>query len=422
LNHEDAFNPETESPPRKTSPPEENRRPLTLLFLAVFGAFIGQFILFPALPPLARELGLSEFQAGLLITASAFMLFLLSPVWGRVSDGWGRKPVLVLGMFGGALSFYIFALVAQFGLAGALSVPLLFALMLVVRGFVYGSFIAAVPVSAQAYVVDATSGEKERTGGISALGAAQGMPVVVGPALGGLLAGLGILVPLYFAPTLVLVIAVLVLWLLPAPPLQQEQESPPRPSPLDRRIWPFLVVGQVLFFSLGAALVTVGFLYQDRLALSTQQTAQLSGVALFVTGLVLVLTQAVLIPRLGWPPLRLMRSGVPVAALGFLILVFGGSFPTLTLGLALTGLGLGLATPGYISAPTLLFEKSQQGGVAGLVSANNALAFVLGPTVGTALYGLSPAYPYTFSVALCALLFVYVLLHPGVRQVARTEQ
>ncbi len=398
-----------------------DKRSLTLLFLAVFGAFIGQFILFPILPPLAREVGLSEFQTGLLITASALMLFVASPVWGRRSDFWGRKPVLLAGMVGGALSFYAFAVVAQVGLAGTLSVPLLFALMLVTRGFLYGISIAAVPVSAQAYVADATAGERERTSGIAALGAAQSMPVVVGPALGGLLAGVGLLFPLYFAPTVVLVIAALVWLLLPAPRRQSRRESPPRPSPLDGGMWPFLTVGQLMFLSLGAVLLTVGFLYQDRLGLAAQETAQLVGLALFITGVVLVLTQAALIPRLGWPPLRLLRTGIPVAALGFLLLVFAGSFATLTLGLALTGLGLGLAIPGYTAAPTLLFDKSQQGGVAGLITANNALAFMLGPLFGTALYELRPEYPYAFGTALLALLFVFVLLHPGVRQVAAAD-
>jgi MFS family permease len=391
------------------------------LFLAVFGAFVGQFILFPILPPLARELGLSEFQTGLLVTTAALMLFLASPVWGRRSDLWGRKPVLLAGMIGGAISFYVFAFVVQVGLAGALSVPLLFVLMVLTRGLLYGVSIAAVPVSAQAYVADATTGERERTSGIAALGAAQSLPVVVGPALGGLLAGVGLLFPLYFAPTLVLIIAVLVWWLLPAPRRQKERESPPRPSPFDGRMWPFLIVGQLMFLSLGAMLLTVGFLYQDRLGLPAQETAQVVGLALFVTGFVLVFTQAALIPRMGWPPLRLMRAGIPVAATGFLTLVFAGNFPTLTLGLALTGLGLGLAVPGYTAAPTLLFGEGEQGGVAGLISANNALAFVLGPTVGSALYGVHPTYPYLFSTLLCVLLFVFVLLHPSVRQVASSE-
>lgn len=392
-----------------------------LLFLAVFGATMGQTILFPILPPLSREVGISEFQLGVLISVAAATVVLMSPPWGRASDAWNRKPVLLAGMMGSILSLYAFAAVSQFGLAGALSAPVVFALMLATRGVMFGASLAAVPVSAQAYVADITAGDKERTKGIATIGAGQGLALVVGPALGGLLAGIGLLAPLYFAPSLVLVVAVLAWRLLPKPLRQTERRRPPRVSPLDARVWPFLLTGFGLFLSLSVVQVTIGFLYQDRLALSTQQTAQTTGLGLFAAGVGFLVAQAVLVPRLGWPPLRLMRAGIPVAFAGFLILIFADSFALLTLGLATLGLGLGLGVPGYTAAPTLLVESDEQGGVAGLIGANNALTFVFGPLVGTALYGLGPVYPYALSAVLISALFVFVLLHPGVRQVARAE-
>jgi MFS transporter, DHA1 family, tetracycline resistance protein len=392
-------------------------RILALPFLAVLGAFGSQFVVFPVLPPLARELGLSESQLGLVITLAAVAVFVFSPAWGRRSDAWGRKPVLVAGLLGSALALYAFAVVSQLGLSGALSVPALLALMLATRGVLFGVALSAVPVAAQAHVADLTSGERERTRGIAAMGAAQGLALVLGPAVGGLLAGvLGLLGPLYFAPSLVLLTAVLVWLLLPAPQRRRAGEAPPRLSPLDGRAWPFLVVGFGLFLSLSVVQITIGFLFQDRLRLSAEETAQAVGLGLFVAGLVLVLAQAILVPGLGWPPLKLMRSGMPVVAAGLATLALAQSFAPMAAGLALVGMGLGLAIPGYTTAPTLLVRADEQGGVAGLIAATNALTFVFGPLVGTALYELGPSYPYVVGALLISALFVFVLMHPSVRQ------
>jgi MFS transporter, DHA1 family, tetracycline resistance protein len=392
---------------------------LGLLLLAVFGAYLGQFILFPVLPPLGRELGLSEAQVGFLITTAAFMLFVASPIWGRRSDSWGRKPMILLGLVASAVCLLIFAVVAQFGIAGVLSATTLFVAMLVVRGFMYGLSLAAVPAPAQAYVADVTVGESERTKGVAAIGAAQALTLVLGPALGGLLAGISLLAPFYFAPLVALVVAAVVWRFLPEPERREgERSAAVRLSPLDGRLWPFLVTGFGMFLSLGTVLITVGFLYQDRLSLSAEATAQVVGAALFVTGVVLMVTQGLIVPRLGWPVLRLIRTGIPVAAVGFLLLSFASGFLSLTLGMAVLALGLGVAIPGYTAAPTLLVSSGEQGSVAGLMNSANALAFVIGPLLGTSLYQLRPELPFLAGAALIAGIFVFTLLHPGVRQVA----
>jgi DHA1 family tetracycline resistance protein-like MFS transporter len=287
--------------------PNGRKKVLGLLFVAVFSTLMSQFIFLPVLPPLSRELGLSELQAGLLITVAALMVVVASPLWGR-------KAVLLVGVVGVALSFYAFTFVAQLGLAGALSGVALFSLMLVARGVVFGAMMPAVLVSSQAYVADTTTGQKERTEGIAKIQAANGLGLVIGPALGGLLAGISLLAPLYFAPTVILLSALLVWRLLPVPERQSADADAPRLSPLDSRIWPFLLVGFSIFLSLGMANITVGFLFQDRLALSAQETAQAVGMALLATGLAAAVAQLVMVPKLGWGPSALLRAGIPVQA------------------------------------------------------------------------------------------------------------
>jgi MFS transporter, DHA1 family, tetracycline resistance protein len=321
---------------------------------------------------------------------------------------------------GVALSFYAFDLTAQMGLVGVLSGGLLFALMLVARGVLFGAFMPAVLVSSQAYVADATTGEEERTEGIAKIQAANGLGLVVGPALGGLLGGISLLAPLYFAPTLTLLVAFLVWRVLPTPERRAASVSAPRLSPLNARIWPFLLVGFSIFLTLGTANITVGFLFQDRLALSAQETVQAVGFALLATGLAAAAAQLVMVPKLGWGPSVLLRMGLPLQALAFALLAFADSFVLLTLALVMLGLGFGLAVPGYTAAPTLLVGDEEQGGVAGLISATNGLAFVLGPLLGTTLYGLRPEYPYAFGAAVLALVAAFAYAHPRVRQVKKS--
>lgn len=246
MNTERSFDRRAASRPETGSNAGERKRALGLLFAAVFSALMSQFIFLPVLPPLSRELGLSELQAGLVITAAALMFVLASPLWGRVSDVWGRKPVLLVGAAGVALSFYAFDLVAQAGLSGALSGALFF-LMLATRGVLFGAMMPAVLVASQAYVADTTTGQEERTRGIARIQAANGLGLVVGPAFGGLLSGIGLLAPLYFAPTLTLLVALLVWRLLPVAERRAASGASPRLSPVDGRIWPFLLVGFAIF-------------------------------------------------------------------------------------------------------------------------------------------------------------------------------
>jgi DHA1 family tetracycline resistance protein-like MFS transporter len=231
-----------------------------------------------------------------------------------------------------------------------------------------------------------------------------------------LLAGISLLAPLYFAPTVTLVVAVLIWRLLPTPERRATSEFSPRLSPLDKRVWPFLLVGFSIFVSLGVANITVGFLFQDRLALSAQETAQAVGLVLLATGLAAAVAQLGMVPKLGWGPSALLRAGIPAQVLAFTLLGFADSFLLLTLALVILGLGFGLSVPGYTAAPTLLVGNNEQGGVAGLISATNGLAFVLGPLLGTALYGLRPEYPYLFGAAVLALVAVFAYVHPKVRR------
>ena len=144
-------------------------------------------------------------QIGSIISCSSLTLFIVSPFWGRKSDKWGRRRVLLIGLFGYAFGTLFFASVFQAALYGLLLPSMALALLITTR---VGNAIvmAAVSPSANAYMADITTVE-ERVKGMGSLGAATNIGSILGPAIGGLLAGISLLTPLYFSVGITLVVA-----------------------------------------------------------------------------------------------------------------------------------------------------------------------------------------------------------------------
>jgi MFS family permease len=390
------------------------------VYVAVFGGYVGMQVLTPILPPLARELRLTEFQLGVITSASAVTIALVSPVWGQRSDQWGRRPVFVAALAGTTVGLLAFAVVAQLGFHGVLAVPVLFAALLVVRGVLVGGAIAGLPVGAQSYVADVTTDERSRVRGVARVGASVGLALVLGPALGGLLGGVDLLTALYVAPALLAVTTVVVLAALPAEPARTDRARAPRLSPFDPRLWPFLLTGLGIYLSINLLQLSLGFLLQDRGGLTSEQTAGITGLALLLGGIPMLLVQAVVIPKLNWSPVRLLRVGIPITASAFVVIAAGTNIPTMLVGVTLSGLGHSLCVPGYNAAPTLLVARHEQGGVAGLIGTTNAVSLIIGPLVATALYSAWPPLPFVVGAAELLLVTAFVLLHPGVRRTAET--
>lgn len=384
-------------------------KPLALLFVALFNSILGLSVLFPIVGPLGRELGFSEIQVGSFSAAYALMQFAMSTYWGKKSEQIGRKPVLLRGVVGFGVGFLGFAVVAQLAMAHVIAPTLAFALMLLTR-IVGGAFSSATIPTAQAYVADVTP-RGERTSGMALIGAAFGLGVVFGPGIGALLANISLLTPVYFSAGFAFLNALFIVLKLPEPTERRGQAQPEPLRPFDRRISPLLWIGFALSLASVAMEQTVAFYFQDRLGLDGVGTTRHVGGALFLYGLVAVFVQGFLIRRYKFTPRALLLSGLPIALGGFVTFVLALHFPALLVALTLQGLGSGLAVPGVTAALSLAVSDQEQGSVAGLNGSAQGLGRMLGPLVGTGLYGFDPTYPYAFAAILLALVFGYLLLN-----------
>lgn len=395
-----------------TTPAVDHAPQVRVVLISVFLVYLGQMTLNPVIAPLSREVGLAEWQVGLMVSVAAIMVVVSSQFWGRRSLSWGRKPVLAAAMATATAAMALFALLAALGMRALLTGTTLFVLFVLTRGLLFGTAISAIAPTAQAYIADVTDTQEERVRGMAGIGAVQGVAMVAGAVVGGLLAGISLMVSIAAVPVFLLAGVLLVVFVLRRETRTELIPDPPRISPRDPRVWPFLVAGFGMFTALGFIQVITGFLVQDRFRLDSSQTGLVAGGSLLAAGLGMVAAQAVIVPRTGWAPGTLLRVGTVVAACGFGVLLIDGSIPLVLVALTLIGIGLGIATPGYTAGPTLLMSREEQGGLAGLIGANNGLTFVITPTASTALYAVWAPLPVIIGGVIMALVFGFVLVHP----------
>ncbi len=378
---------------------------------AMFSSYLGISILAPVLPPLMRQLGLSEFQGGLILTGSSIMWVIFSPWWGRRSDLSGRKPVILLGLGGYALGVATFALVTQAGLDGVIASATVTWLLLVGARLIVGMLFSAAGPAAQAYIADVSVG-RQRVSAMGILAASNGLATILGPALAALVVGLGLAAPIFLSAITPLLGMLLVWRLLPAIPAKLKRgERAPALRVTDPRLLPLLLVGFCVMSGLSVTQFTIGFLFQDRLGLDGVETARLVGLAVMASGVALLFAQMVLIQVFRLTPLMLLRLGVPLMLVSLLVLTLAADFAGMTLALVLMGLAVGMVMPGFRSAITFAVEPHEQGAAAGLANSVPGYSFIFGPPLGTALYGVSSWSPYLVASLFVVAAFAMLTLH-----------
>ncbi len=390
-----------------------------ILLGSVFLVFLGQMSLNPIIAPLAREVGLAEWQIGVMISVAAVMVVIFSQVWGRRAQSWGPKRVLSIAMAIATVSMTAFAVAAWLGMRALITGTVLFILFVALRGVLFGAAISAIAPTAQTYIAGVTHSEEARVKGMAGVGAVQGVAMIAGAVVGGALSGISLIASIAAVPVMLAAGFLVVTFRLRQEERAELISHPPRISPLDTRVWPFLVAGFGMFTAIGFVQVLTGFFVQDRFGLGSEPAGVMTGVALLLVGLGMVLAQGVVVPRCGWTPVTLLRVGSFLGALGFALLFFDLGMALFLAALALIGFGMGIATPGYTAGASLLMTHEEQGGLAGLVGSTNGLTFVVAPTASTALYAVSPNIPIAVGGASILLVFVFVMLHPRFREAGR---
>jgi MFS family permease len=346
---------------------------------------VGFGIVMPVLPFWAREFGASAVAFGLLQSAYAAAQLVCAPLWGRLSDRAGRRPVLLGTIAGTAL-----AMLAT-GLAPSL-------VWLFAARVLAGVFAANVSV-ASAYIADVT-GPEERTRFMGLLGASFGVGFVIGPALGALLVPYGHAVPMFFTAGLAAVNWGVAALRLEEPRLHEAAARPGGRLALLREPAVRSTVLANLAFSLAVTQLETLFPYlmSDRFGWDARRFAWI----LFAMALVMGGIQGGGMKALSarWAERTLVVSGVAALALGFAGVPLATTLALLLVALLFAAVGRAVAQPALLSLASQAARPEERGAVMGLFQSSASLARVFGPALGGALYGVALPYPFWLASAL----------------------
>lgn len=379
-----------------------DRRLFTILMI-VFVQLAGASMILPILPLYAqRHFRLSPAVITLLFSAYFAAQFLAGPTIGRLSDKYGRLPVLIVSQTGTAISFVMLAL--------APNAAMLFVAR-VLDGITGGNIIVA-----QAYITDITPRER-RTQPLGYIFAAFGLGFTIGPAIGGALSAVfGEQIPFLIA-AVAAAATVLLTWLTLDETLSPEQRAANRayrgnslgPKEVSRHL-PLLLVLAIAFggqFAMG--LIQSTFALYGEVVLFAAYNERFTnlgvGLLLGVVGVSQFITQVFLLKRLlrQFGEGRLVIIGSALRAIGFFIMALSVTPLPVVPGLVLFALGMGMMVPSLQSLATHTVADELRGGVLGLFQSAISLATIFGTALGGVLFALTPATPYWVGTVLSML-------------------
>ena len=367
------MDPAAPSPAPTITTPLQRRIAISLLLVGAVCSGMGQTIVFSVLPPLAREIGLSDFQVGAIFMISACFWVFSGPRWGRLSDRKGRKPFILTGMFGFALSMALFGASLEVGLAGVLSGFPLYILMVAMRSL-YGLIGAASPPAAQAYIADRTA-KRDRTAGIASFSAAFGFGAMLGPSFGAAASLLSPTAPFYAAASLAALMTLAVYFFLPERTGPTQRKTMQRVKATDPRLVPFFAFALMFGVVNAIPIQTIAFYFIDRLGYETSEATHFVSIGLTASAFASLFAQIAIVQRLRLAPATLMRIAPGLMAAGQATIFFSDTLWPVVIGMAISGLGAGLAVPAATSAASIAVDPEEQGGAIGLANAFSASGF-----------------------------------------------
>ena len=382
--------------------------PMAFIAISMFLNFLGFTIIIPVIPFLIEKfvdpssLGL---YVGLIMSVYAFCQFFAAPVLGALSDRFGRRPILLLSLFGSVIGYIVF------GLGGALWVLFLGR---IIDGLTGGNISTMF-----AYVADIAK-PQERGKFYGILGAAGGFGFMLGPVIGGISATFSLTMPLYVAAAVTFANMCWGYFVLPES-LAKESRTPTFEW---KHLNPFAPFSHIFTSLTLRILFTASFLFyfagtafQSNISVFLKQILHFGptdiGIILFVVGVMDIFTQgfltAKLLPRFGEKKLAFV--GLLVNAIGFVLIALVAFFPSIALiytAIIIFNLGDGLFQPSLNSLISSAAVPGTQGRVQGASQGMQSIARVLGPLLGAWLFLYGNSVPY-FAGACLILLGLMIL-------------
>ncbi len=426
--------------------PRLHPRSFAILFAVSVVVAIGNTGLMSILPAIGREIDIPDAYMAAIFSLSALLWAVMSPIWARESDKRGRKPLIMLGLAGFAVSMLCCGLVVTAGLHHLAPWYVIFIVFLLARAL-FGMIGSASNPATQAYVAERTS-RSERTQQMASLAGAFGLGTVVGPFLAPLfILPLVTLAGPLFTFSLLSTAMLFVVWRY-LPEVSRPRDQRPFPSAGERGfsaaaswtgnlvaqvrqparlisqmsetargsvLFPFLLYGFLVATCQTAQGYTLGFMIIDKLQLTPIKALGFISVAMAAGAMAGLLAQWGLIRIFNMGPRALLRWGVALACLGNLITVFAPDYWTVVAGYAISALGYGFARPGFTAGASLAVKMEDQAKAAGYIAAVNGLNVIIAPLF-VGLYQAVAWAPFLLNAVILAGLLVYAFRNRILRE------
>ncbi|MBI4035797.1 MFS transporter [Candidatus Daviesbacteria bacterium] len=376
----------------------QKKSPLFFIYLAIFINIVGFGMIFPLLPIYAREFQASETVVGFMAACFAVGEFLFAPLWGRLSDRFGRKPIILLSLLGISIAF------AAFAIANNLT-------WLFISRFLQGVFASGALTAASAYVADVTTKE-ERIKGMSRLGASLATGFIFGPAIGGFLSSISHQLPFFLASILTIINTILVALLLKESLKETEEKLVIKEGFINLKAMYQGLKGElgslfILIFIWSYALsnnqVTIPLFGTEILGVSVA----LIGIIFSVQGIAAGTTQWFLLDKIAVKlgEFKTAFVGLSLMMLSLALLPFSSIFTIMALIMVIFSFGSAITRP---TIQTLISKTTRegQGTTMGIASAFESSGRIIGPILGGWLFSRFGFHaPFTIS----ALLIFFIL-------------
>jgi len=372
----------------------ETKKALPILFAVMFLVMVGFGIIIPVLPFYAENVGASPTQLGLLMAVYSLMQLIFAPMWGRISDRIGRKPVIMIGIFGLSVSFFLMGFSSQ--------------LWMLFAARIIGGFLSSANMpTVMAYVADITSPE-DRGKGMGMIGAAVGLGFVFGPAIGGIFSKFSLSTPFYIAGASSFITFFLV-WFLLQESLTKENRSLANTEKAS--LWnsfngslSILYILQ-LFISLSLSGLEATFAYYaaKKAGLGTVTLGYLFMIMGFAGAIVQGGLVGIMTKKYGEG--LVIQIGIIISAVGFGLILLVDSFTTAAIFLTIFGIGNGVIRPS-VSALLTKRSTSGHGSATGLLSSFDSFGRIVGPPLGGWLFSITIGLPYISGIILSIIALI----------------
>ena len=378
-----------------------------------FGLFtvgLGQSFVFVLVPPLARDLGLSEIQTSSIFAISALAWATTSAFWGRTSDKYGRRNIAILGLVGYSIS--LIALITPLFLAqkNLLNVTLLFPALVLGR-LINGLVGSATRPASFAYIADITS-KDNRTVKFARLESSFLLGTVAGPLAGGFLFLISNETPFYIFSMLAFIAAIGIYRKLDS--VTKTKNTVKKLNKIkwySSTIWPFLAFAAVLSLCQASLLQSIGFYITD-LYSDFDNLPTLISMTFALLSISTIVSQYIFTDAFPMNNFNLLLFGTLLLIFSYFTMAFYQTISVYYLSIIVLGFGFGMTRPALASSLSLAQSPENQGSAAGYLGSVIPIGHMTTPFIAMPIYSINPAYLYYFSSVLCITLIIFIISQP----------